>query len=218
LATETLVNLRLRVRERSDQVNTNQFVSDAELTRYINASYREYYDLVLESHADHYLATPVSFTLSAGVSTYALSSLPLFYRLRGIDRVEGTDYIAIRRFTNAERNEVRKLSYRVMGTNLYFQPTTAAPGNYRCWYIPEPAALTADGDTVDGFNGWEEWIVCDVASKIAAKAEEDVSPFVRDRDRVADRIRKASSDRDEGDAEVISDVFNQRNWDTWSYM
>lgn len=217
MATETLVNLRLRIRERSDQVQTNQFVSDAELNRYINASYREYYDIVLESHADHYLAAPVSFTLAAGVSSYALSNLTSFYRLRGIDRVEGTEYISIRRYNNQERNDVRKLSYRVMGSTIYFQPASAAAGSYRAWYIPEPTALTSDSDTVDGFNGWEEWIVCDVANKISAKAEEDVGPFVRDRDRIAERIHKASSDRDEGDAETIADVFNQRNWDTWGY-
>lgn len=214
MATETLANLRTRIRGRADQDNIGlDFITDPILTSMINESYREYYDLVLESHADHYLAAPVSFTLASNVNTYALSNLTRFYRLRGIDRVEGSEYTALRRYNNQQRNESRRLSYRVMGADIFFQPPESAPGSYRAWYIPEPAALAADGDTVDGFNGWEAWIVADVCSKIAAKAEEDPAPFVRDRDRVAERIRRAAADRDEGEPEVIGDTYNSWDYD-----
>lgn len=209
MATETLANLRTRIRERSDHAEPDDFVSDAELTRMINESYREFYDLVLESHADHYLAAPASFSLSSGANTYALSSLTSFYRLRGIDRRDGSGWYTVPRYQHAQRNDLRQLSYRVMGSSLFFEPIEDAAGDYRAWFIPEPATLSNDSDTVDGFNGWEVWIVEDVCAKIAAKAEESTSPFTGARDRVTERIRRAAADRDEGSPEKISDVYAQ---------
>lgn len=213
MATETLSNLRTRIRERSDHTNPDDFVTDSELNRMINSSYREYYDLVLESHADHYLAAPASFSLGSGATTYALSNLTRFYRLRGVDRQEGGSWITVRRYQHQERNDLNRLSYRVMGGNLHFEPSGSTAGSYRVWFVPEPDPLTSDSGTVDGWNGWEEWIVEDVCAKIAVKGEEDARPFVAARDRIAERIRRAAADRDEGDPETISDVYSQRNWE-----
>lgn len=218
MASWTLSQLMTRVRERADMVNS-KFISDDELKRYISASYAELYDLVVGAYEDHYLSDPVSFTISSGANTYDLDAN--FYKLVGVDYSLNGEWVEIRPFNFNERNRksynVRydnyhpSIRYRLTGSKLRFVPTDEAAGTYRYWYIPLASTLTADADTIDGFNGWEEYVVIDAAIKCLTKEESDVTVLMVEKNAMKERILSASHNRDSGDTQRVTDV--RRSYD-----
>jgi len=68
-------------------------------------------------------------------------------------------------------------------------------------------------DSLDGRNGWEEWVVIDAAIKLLAKEESDTSQLEREAARVWGRITTALQNRDAGQAKRITDVsYNMGLW------
>jgi hypothetical protein len=150
----TLGLVRIAVRQRADMVDST-FCTDAELHSWINASYRELYDLLVASYGDDYYATSdTSITTDGTSDTYSLPTD--FYKLLGVDIRTGSsgDYFTLRRFNFNERNrdlvgvtsgrvyrsdEVR---YRVQGSVLWLSPRAASGQTLRIWYVPRPSTLT----------------------------------------------------------------------------
>jgi hypothetical protein len=100
----TLLELRTRTRERADQVNST-FISDAELTGYVNQSAYELYDLLVSKYGDNYWASSSNITTDGVNETYALPAD--FYKLLGVDlQTSGTTsgWLTLKSFTMAERN------------------------------------------------------------------------------------------------------------------
>lgn len=211
----TLLSIRTQARQRADQVNST-FISDAELNSYINNSYAELYDLLVSRFEGYYVKAPVTFTIASGASTYALPSD--FYKLKGVDRLlSGNEYYTVQPFNFQERNRRSRtinrtilgssdIAYRILGDTLYIVPDDMAPGTYRIWYIPVYTALTTDGSTLDGINGWEEYVVLDAAIKMMIKEETDVTAMLMLKQQLTGRIEAMARNRDEGRPERISDV------------
>lgn len=213
----TLSDLKTRARDQADMTDSD-FISDTELLFYINSSYTELYDILVSSFEDYYVAPPTSFTISAGQTNYTLPTD--FYKLRGVDYlVSGSNYLTLPKFNFAKRNQnslvfstARRLSgreYRIVGNKLYIEPSESAPGSYRLWYTPSATLLVSDSDTVNGVNGWEEYIVVDTAIKMLAKEESDTSHLERQRARLLERITNLSQNRDYDQPETIADVTSQ---------
>lgn len=213
----TLSSLRTRVRERANMENS-QFVSDAEVTRYINESYATLYDLLVSRFEDYFIQDPLEFTISSGSYTYSLPST--FYKLVGVDRKSnGTDYYSIRPFSFEERNRNTNttrlrgwntdVKYRILGSDLRFTPEGSAPGTYRLWYIPSYTALSSDSDVIDTTitrNNWEEYIVIDAAMKCLVKEESDTNDLKIELARIEKRIEEMAQNRDIGNTDRITDV------------
>lgn len=148
----TLAQLRTASRQRADMVNST-FISDAELSSYINASYFELYDLLVQKYGNDYYMTEYSFKLQGNVSRYPLP--PDFFKLLGVDlQISGgpDGYVSLRPFTLAERNRystanvqtwigVTNLRYRISGNDLWFTPSPQTGQTIRIWYIPRLAEL-----------------------------------------------------------------------------
>lgn len=148
----TLAQLRTAARQRADMVYS-QFVSDSELNSYINASYFELYDLLVQKYGNDYFMKEYSFELQNGVSQYPLP--PDFFKLLGVDLQisAGPDgYVSLRPFTLAERNRystanvqtwigVTNLRYRISAGNLWFTPSPQTGQTIRIWYVPRLAEL-----------------------------------------------------------------------------
>src|SRR4051812_11022033 len=104
-STMQLSDLRTAIRQRADMVNS-KFVSDSELNSYINQSYFELYDLLIQKYGDNYfVATPYTFTTDG---TSQLYDLPTdFFKLLGVDLALSASldsYVTIRPFNFSERN------------------------------------------------------------------------------------------------------------------
>ena len=143
----SLSQLRVATRQRADMVNS-QFVSESELNSYINASYFELYDLLVQKYGNDYYMTQYSFQLQGNVSRYDLPED--FFKLLGVDLEisSGPDgYVSLRPFTLAERNRystanvqtwigVTNLRYRISGNKLWFTPSPQTGQTIRIWYVP----------------------------------------------------------------------------------
>lgn len=114
----TLLELRDEVRQRADMENS-QFVSDAELDRYINESISELYDLIIESAAQEYYLDTYTINTVSGRDTYSLPSD--FYVLKGVDADLGaTRPVPIRPYMLNERHREmdtawQEVQYRLLG-------------------------------------------------------------------------------------------------------
>jgi hypothetical protein len=152
----SLSDLRTSSRQRADMVNST-FISDAELNSYINASYFELYDLLVQKYGNDYYMKEHSFQLQGNVSRYDLPDD--FFKLLGVDLQisAGPDgYVSLRPFTLAERNRystanvqtwigVTNLRYRISANKLWFTPSPQTGQTIRIWYVPRLAELV---DTV----------------------------------------------------------------------
>lgn len=218
----TLAELRTAARQRADQVNS-EFVTDTELNGYINSSYFELYDLLVQKYGDDYFVTSDSSIVTDGQNdSYALPAD--FFKLLGVDlQLSGTagadngSYVPLDRFNFAERNVAgtataqgvlarTNLRYRPRGSTLWLTPLPAAGQTIRLWYVPRLTPLSSDSDSADGVSGWLEYVVCDVAIKMMQKEESDVSVLMAQKAALIERIEAAAENRDAGMPQTVADV------------
>jgi hypothetical protein len=218
-STMTLLQLRTAVRQRADQVNST-FISDAELTSFVNQSYYELYDLLVQKYGDAYFVKtpPGTITTDGTNETFALPTD--LYKLLGVDlQTSGSPsgWITLRPFMMAERNRnwrpngmavqgFTNLKYRLSGSTLWLSPLPASGQTLRVWYVPRMTELSADADLLDGISGWTEYVIVDAAIKCMVKEESDPSALMAQKTGLVKRIEEAAGNRDEGAPPTVSDV------------
>lgn len=210
----TVAQVVLMAKQKADMVNSN-FVIPNEWISYCDRSWKELYDILISKFEDYYTAAPLVLQLVSG------NTLPLpanFYKMRGMDRqISGTEYYTIRPFTFEDRNNRRRqalyrglyptVRYRILGNNLIFTPDDGgATGFYRMWFIPRAADLTVDTDTIDGVNGWEEYVAVDMAIKALQKEESDVTVLMQQKMALKQRIEDLAQNRDAGETDRVTDI------------
>lgn len=216
--TITLANLRTRVRERADQVNST-FITDTELNGYIDLSYAALYDLLIEEE-NYYFGTTADIAASA-ISNARITVPSTFYRLVGIDDLTDPSHpLTVRKFNFAERNDFDEgyvtlsnysdVFYQLYGSVILLAPPTLAVKPYKLWFIPHRTVLSADGDTIDSINGWCEWIILDAAIKCLLKEESDIKPLLAAKQEVYERLAKAKGKRDSVGPSKIARVRNKQ--------
>lgn len=213
MASFTLLELRNRSRQRADMVNS-RFITDAELNYFINASFGELYDLLVNSRGENYYVSSYNFTTTINQDTYPLPAD--FFKLMGVDYVTSTTQaITLKAFRWQERNRFREpfynvrnynLMYQVRGNNLVFIPTPNGSQQIRLWYIPRHQELALDTNSFDGINGWEEYIIIDAAIKMRVKEESPVEELILAKNDMKARILSACSGRDSGEPPRVVDT------------
>lgn len=220
----TLGAVRLAAQQRADMINNN-FVTLQEWNDYINHSYAELYDILVQIYADDYFMTASVFQTDGRIS--GLYPLPNdFYKLMGIDLALGTTtpnsnpngWLTLKKFVFIERNRyiygnvpvsflgLQNLRYRIEGNYVEFIPQPAGNQTLRYRYIPRAVTLLADSDILDGISGWDEYVIVDAAIKAMQKEESDVSVLMAQKMALIKRIESAASNRDAGEPEFVSDV------------
>lgn len=214
-----LSTLRTRARQRAD-MEDSEFVTDSELNTYINSSYKELYDLLVSKIEQWFVSDPVEFTLSTSdAGKKALASD--FYKLEGVDQSIGGRWREVRPFNFNARNRqglVDRLHgfhttvrYRVVGSDLRFSPADMATGTFRYWYTPIATEMSDDADTMDGVNGWEEYVIVDAARKMLIKEESDISAVMAELASLTNRIEVMAQNRDVANPQQIQDVYEDDN-------
>lgn len=215
--TMTLAELRTATRQRADMINS-QFISDSELNSYVNQSYFELYDLLVQKYGDdYYVASPYVFTTD-GVNNFF--SLPSdFYKLLGVDLAlsnTNDSFVTIRPFNFGDRNRyavpnfqsfygVTNLRYRLKANQLWLTPIPGANQKIQIWYVPRLSTLIIDTDTCDGISGWTEYIIIDAAIKCLQKEESDVSVLLAQKAAMIQRIQNAAENRDAANPSTVVD-------------
>jgi hypothetical protein len=224
MGTITLANLRTRARDRANMENST-FVSDSIFNSYINYAISDLRDIITSKVGEDYFATSSSTTLTSGQETLSLPAD--FYKLLWVEvLVDGTTYHRLNRFEISElpsapfslANPWVSLKYRLRADNLWFSPSSATGGRtIRTWYVPLPTALSADADTLNGYNGWDEYVVLLAARKALVKEEQDVNDIDREILAINQRIEAMAPNRDQGQPMRIYD--NEQNfYPHWSEL
>jgi hypothetical protein len=220
----TLLQLKDRSRQRADMENS-EFVTDAELTIYINGSIAELHDLLVASYGSDYFLSSTTFSTVAGTESYSLPAD--FYKLMGVDvQVSGSEWASIRPFNFNERNRNQELTwgvaggpnlrYRVMGSNIRLSPAPNSAVSVKVWYTPKATALSADADTLDDLNGFADYVIIDAAIKMLQKQDDDVTVLMAQKADLKRRIEIMAQNRDAGTSDSVSDVYAENNnfWGT----
>ena len=77
---------------------------------------------------------------------------------------------------------------------------------YQVFIIKEPVVLALPGDKVAYPNGWEDWIVYDVAVQLLDKEDSDSRPAQVKRQRIETEITNQAQMLDRGEAPRVRDV------------
>lgn len=229
----TLQELKIRARQASDMENSS-FISDDELTTYLNQSLQKLYDLIVMAYGQEYYYAYKDIKITNSVQTYPLPDD--FYKLIGVDLVltsnpsPTSNRITLKPFMFKERNRYKnyyittesidgslRLKYRLSGNNIVLEP--APTGNYSITvhYIPVLEKLEVDSDEFDGIQGWEEYAVLDTAIKMMRKEEGDTTNLRLDRADIEEKLISMARDRDAGSSERISDVAKDQAWLYYGY-
>lgn len=212
----SLGQLRLMSQQRADRVNSN-FVTLPEWNSYINQSYFELYDLLIDTYEDYYVTGPTTLT-TTGSNLIALPTN--FYKLMGVDGSPGSSnaFVTLKKFNFIARNRyiypqlpntllgIFNPQYRLVGSNLMLIPTPQSGQTLQIWYIPKLTQLLQDTDILTGISGWSEYVICDAAIKALQKEESDVSVLMAQKMALIKRIEESAMNRDAGQPDTISDT------------
>lgn len=231
----TLQQLKDQSRQRADMVHSD-FITDAELTSYINQSYFELYDLVIQKYGDDYFCAPALQVSPNGAAPYQTDgesqfyALPNgtnyggaqpFYKLLGADLSLSpqnvNSLVTLRRFNFSDRNRyavpnfqsfygITNLRYRLHGNYIWFTPIPAGGQIIQIWYVPRLVQLVDDDDVADGISGWLEYVIVDTARKMLQKEESDTAPLVLEKNMLIQRIEAAAENRDAANPATVSDT------------
>jgi hypothetical protein len=217
--TVTRSTLRDRIRQRTDTVNST-FVSDAELNAWIDDALAEYRDAVVASFGEDYYTTSTTFTTTAGNQSYALGTVaPTFYKLSAVYVRDGNFRCPTLKATLRDLLEDTRdggwsfsrgysnVTYRIIGDNISFAPIPAGVHTVELWFMPAAPTLANDSATMDGIDGWDEFVVAVVAVRVAIKEESDPSGHMDARSRAETRIRSMADPRDESAGDYVQDTY-----------
>ncbi len=206
----TLADLIVRVRDRADATYST-FVTDTEITRYLNESWRALYDIIIaRSWGQDYFSTVDTFVTVAGTDLYYVPTD--FYRLLGLDAAIGGSIgsVTLERFPFKERtSDTSSWScatlprYRFRAKQIWFVPAPDGVYTITIHYIPEPTDLSG-AVSLSCPNAWWEWVVLDSAIKCVVKEEGDPAALGALRASVQERVERMAPYLDAGEPSRIA--------------
>ena len=228
----TLQDLITLTRQESDMENS-QFVTDTELTNYINNSLAEMDDIMVDTYEDYRLEQ-YQATLQGG--SFTIPTPQEMLKLRGVD-IQGNGVVSngsypwfpIPKFQlidrGARNNLTSALAYPFGKVNLsYFwsgangiliYPQVQASGTYQIWWIPKFSELVLTTDVLPvqmDQQAWVEYAVVDCCIKIYCKQNLDPSAFMQRKEALRTRIIGSMSNRDVAGPDCIANVRNGCNY------
>lgn len=217
--TTTFLSLRTQALDRADMTG-DTFIDTDRLKEYVNLAIRELYDLIIKTDPD-FFQTKTTTAFVDGTEEYSLPSD--FYKLLKVFYLDGNERTDMRRFDlrDLSRDRLpylpttirgRRYRYREQGSNIMVHPKPGT-GSMEIWYVPQPADLSDDSDTVEAHLpiGWEEFVIYRTAEKCAAREEdyEKAQYLSAKAMEVAERILDLGSDRDQGESDRVTDAYHR---------
>lgn len=220
----TLLEIKTQARQLADREDS-EFVTDSELTNYVNSAIAELQDLLIAAYSSDYYVESTTFNTVANQEAYDLPAN--FYKLRGVDsKIAGDQWASLRPFNFNERNRNDSFSswglltgpsirYRLVGDKLRFSPAPDGVYAVRLWYIPVAVKLVADSDVFQDLNQYADFVIYDAAIKMLIKEESDTTVLMAEREKCAKRIEEMAQNRDAGSPESVSDIYAENNEYYW---
>lgn len=231
----TLLDLRNLVRQRSN-MEKNYFVSDAELTSYINNSLAELDDILITEYEDYRVNTFQAY-LPPDASNNIISVPSNFYKLRGVDFSKDDQpnrWYTLYPFQLTERNRNNntlnnmiapwgnmRLSYHLSDAGIIIEPAQSCGGKYQIWFVPKFLQLVEDTDTLTiqmDTQAWIEYVAVDCCIKVFNKQNMDPSGFMAEKAALKQRIVSAAKNRDAAAPKRVANVRYQNDDLTLPYL
>lgn len=193
-------------------------MDDTEIDGMINGSLGRWHSMLIRAVPERYEATQ-TITADGSASYDAPGN---YLATMGVDYKEDEEnWVALRRIMPQERTRFnvttsgQAVGYYVAETpaKVFLLPQPE-DGTYRHTYITVAPTLSSGGDSIDGFNGWEQWIVYDVAAKMLMKEESAPDWIIRERNQIASEIRAAAQEREMMNPQRV--VQKRRHWHPFS--
>ncbi len=166
-----------------------------------------------------------AYNMPDGVTTFQDASgadivPPPIYKLSGVDlglNNAPNGFVTVAKYNFIDRNRyvfpntastiygVFGLAYRFIGNQIRFIPTPSSNQPIGIWYIPRRVQLLQDTDISEGYNGWIRYVIVRAAKYALDKEESDTSKLDSELLFLKQRIEGAAPNRDEGQADTISD-------------
>jgi hypothetical protein len=199
----------LLARQLADMENT-QFVTDTELITYADQAYREFYDLLINTFQD-YTVKPSNITLVAGQEDYTLPTDLLKLRLVRLVGVSAKPLV-LRRFNLEEMSRLTysffgyPVRYITFGTSIRMVPTPTNAATLQVWYVPTATKITAVGQSIEVYNGYDEYIAVLMAMRMCQKEESDYQMLAMRKEDLKKRILDSMEDYNAGQPEKMTDI------------
>lgn len=197
----SLGTLKTKIREQADMVNS-EYVSDEELTRYINGSVSELYGLLVRAYGEDYVYEETSVIVPAGAKSVDLPDN--YAKHYWVEYEQGGKRVEIRQFQMRDRNiESGPYKHRVMGKKLYLNKAPTSDLTIYMAIVPVYTDMTDDEDEFDFVMDWEEYVVADVCLKMMAKQQDDLTYYVAKKQEQLDRIEKERIGRNLAEPQIM---------------
>lgn len=199
-ATVTLQSLRERALRLAD-LTVDEFRSTSDVNGLVNTHRGSVHDLLVQVSPNDYFSDTWTITVTSGVTAYALPGN--FRSLSSVYEVTGTG-------SSARRRDV----YQVR-PGLMHQYSVPSGGSVQVEYIPQPAALSADADTIDvQISGADELIVALVARDLREMGDLSTSGIERSIARLEQRIKRNAPRRYRG-PQFVTDIDAADDENDW---
>lgn len=218
--TSTLSELRTEAYRRADQENLTERFPTSEVNNYVNQGIAELWDMLVSANGYAYYGNTATINLVSGTTSYTLPTD--FYKLHKVIYVGSTlgGRLELERLSEADEVALQvatsrvPLYYRVRAGYLDVLPKPGATATLSVSYVPYATKLVSDTDTFDGINGFEEYVVCYAARRMAIKdADFELANMIyQDMNRQVERIERMASDRDKGHPERVQDIRGAIIW------
>ena len=225
---DTHTTLLTRTLQMACREGAREFMSPAEHTALVNESLAEWVDEVRGTTWNgSYSRSKYSFQT---VTNQQLYDLPAdFLSLISVDVfiAGGSPVISALCFQEENRNVFRNFPicygwgfsrpvyYQLQGPQIAFIPLPQGSYTVTLNYTPTAPVLSDPDDAIDSVNGWESFIILDVAIKLLLKAgEHDSIPALEARlSTQRERLRAMAPRRDQYAAETVHCIQNaQEDW------
>lgn len=194
--------------------SAGDFIKDAEILEELNAGIASLHRILASVHGYEYFRAATTLATAVNVETVSLPAD--FYKLLGLWWNDGSGILQpIRRYMPAEAENQRTgegwaacfggVYYSLVGGSLRFVPTPQSIYSLKCEYAAAPTRLIGDGDTWDGYAGFEEYPVWYAVATFREKEESDASVAIGRMKMVEQDIR-ASAVRDQNEPKRAQDI------------
>jgi len=218
-----MADLIADVRKLADMEDTG-FVSDDEITGYINDANREATMVLGESYEDWNLSSD-DITTVAGTRDYAVAAD--FIRLRKVMYVRDYGLSTEREYPLKRANwnetdggplyERVPRRFRLQGSNIRFFPIPNAVLYYRAYYLAAPATLTKTQTGVEFQYGLDRFVVWDAVVKCLIKEKSPAKEATNERDRHLAMAVRSADNRDASEAMAVQEVQYGSDQDWWDF-
>jgi len=194
------------------------YVTNSELVQEINQSRLDLYEKLVDVGACDYFESTQDINVVTNTGSYDLPDR--FHTTLGVDvKLSSGEYRTLETYSFQERNlysdtlsyDREDTRYRIRGDFINFYPTpdwTETEG-IRHFHVVTPADLNtaATDETIDGFWGWEDFIVYDCLVKfIGGKEEGDATQWEKERAKIESRIERMKDKRNRGGVDTVTNV------------